>query len=393
MLDTAHYHIKRSAKTAGLDHKKVQELLESDKDHKFEVELRNGKKYSSFRVQHNNKLGPYKGGIRFHEEVNFDEVKALATLMSFKTAAVGLKVNPRELSRHELEELSRKYVQYLHCHIGPEKDVPAPDVNTNSEIIDWMTDEFEKLTGDQSKAAFTGKSLTNGGSLGREAATGRGGVITLREVLKELGQEKSELTYAVQGYGNVGAFFATVAADEQPQWKLLAATDSKSGIFSPNGLDATFLSDHKKSGKPFSEIKADDTESISNDDLVGLNVDILVLAALGDAVNDINVPQIKAKYIVELANGPITVDAHEYLLKSDKVIIPDIIANAGGVIVSYLEWFQNQNNEKWTEEEVNSKLNEYLVKAVKELNAVSKKYDTDLTEAAYILAIDRLSTD
>lgn len=397
MLDTAHKLIKQAAKELNLDQSTVEKLLKADAEHQFEIELSSGKKFKGYRVQHNNKLGPYKGGIRYHEEVNLDEVRALATLMSLKTAAVGLplgggkggiSVNPKQLSQEELEELSRKFVQNLHRHIGPGKDVPAPDVNTDSQIIDWMSDEYEKLTGDTSRATFTGKSIKNGGSLGRDAATGRGGVIAFRELLKHLKKSDQELTYAVQGYGNVGSFFATVASSEQPKWKLVAASDSRAAVYEPKGLDAGVLDKYKAAGNSFSDYKK--AQVLSGDELIGLKVDVLVLAALGDAVTDKNMKQIKAKYIVEMANGPINEAAYRYLTSQGILILPDIIANAGGVIVSYLEWLQNRADEHWTEARVNKELEKYMVKAVDDLYKTAMLLKLPYKEAAFVIALKRL---
>jgi glutamate dehydrogenase/leucine dehydrogenase len=217
-------------------------------------------------VQHNNQNGPYKGGVRFHENVTLDEVQALATLMSLKTAAVGLPlgggkggiaVNPRNLSAQELEELSRKYVRGLSKHIGPDQDVPAPDVNTNSTIIDWMVDEYSQLTGDKTRASFTGKSIKNGGSLGRDAATGRGGVIAFSELLKHLENSNKKITYAVQGYGNVGQYFATISQKEQSNWRLCAASDSGAVVYSSQGLDAANLAEFKNGNGRFTDYKSD----------------------------------------------------------------------------------------------------------------------------------------
>jgi glutamate dehydrogenase/leucine dehydrogenase len=219
MLEGVHKLIKQVGASLGLDEKTIEDLIKPNAEHIFDIELESGKKFKAFRVQHNNQNGPYKGGVRFHENVTLDEVQALATLMSLKTAAVGLPlgggkggiaVNPRNLSKKELEELSRKYVRGLSRHIGPDQDVPAPDVNTNSTIIDWMVDEYSHLTGDKTRASFTGKSIKNGGSLGRDAATGRGGVIAFSELLKHLENSNKKITYAVQGYGNVGQYFATI---------------------------------------------------------------------------------------------------------------------------------------------------------------------------------------
>lgn len=398
MLDTAQYHIKKAATELGLDDAEIEQLLKAEAEHQFDIELTSGKKLPAYRVQHSSKRGPYKGGIRFHHEVDLDEVRALATLMSMKTAAVGLPlgggkggvvVNPRELTNAELEEISRKYVRGLQKHIGPDKDVPAPDVNTNATIIDWMVDEYSQLTNDSTRASFTGKSIPNGGSLGRDAATGRGGVIALAELLKEKGLSKHPLTYAVQGFGNVGSFFSTVAAKDHSHWKLVAASDSASVIYDADGLDAQILSDYKAKGGRFADYNA---EQLTNDRLMGLEVDVLVVAALGDAITEANMETVKAKYIVEMANGPVNAAANEYLTGQGRVIIPDIIANAGGVIVSYLEWLQNRKSEHWTEQEVNARLTEYMQNAMHEVLVLADARKCSLTEAAFILAIQRLKS-
>ncbi len=398
MLETAHNSIKRAGRKIGLSQNEIDELLKTNAEHIFEIKLNNGKKYKAYRIQHDNRLGPYKGGIRFHPEVDLDEVRALATLMTMKTAAVGLPlgggkggiaVDPKTLEIPELEELSRQYARQLHKHIGPDKDVPAPDVNTGSREIDWMVDEFEKLTGDQSKASFTGKSVTKGGSLGRDAATGRGGVIALRELLKHDGKTGQQLTYAVQGYGNVGAFFATVAAKDHPQWKLVAASDSGATIYDPAGLKADELDKFKANHGRFGDYKK--AEIRDSDEIIGLDVDVLVLAALGDAVTEANMKQVKAKYIVELANGPVNDKAHEYLTSQGITILPDIIANAGGVIVSYLEWLQNKASQHWSEAKVNAELEKYMAKASRELYKTAKSQNVDLKEAAFINALHRLT--
>jgi len=401
MLETAHALITRAGKKLGLDSKTIDELVKIDAEHVFKIELSSGKQFDAYRVQHSNRLGPYKGGIRFHPEVNLDEVRALATLMSFKTAAVGLPmgggkggviVNPRQLDDEELEELSRKYARHLTSHIGPDKDIPAPDVNTNSKIIDWMVDEYEQATGDKTRAAFTGKSLGKGGSQGRNAATGRGGVITLRQLLKHLGREEEEITYAVQGFGNVGSFFATIAQTEHPNWKLVAASDSKATLYSasPQGLDAKELESYKAAGKSFADYK-DDAKVISGEEILTLDVDILVLAALGDAVNQSNYESVKADIVLELANGPVSEVAYDKLTERGVMIVPDIIANAGGVIVSYLEWMQNRNGERWTETEVNQRLENYMERASDALFKTADEQKVPLKEAAFMNAIKNLT--
>jgi glutamate dehydrogenase/leucine dehydrogenase len=392
--------IRRAGKKMGLDDDTIERLIKTDNEHIFKVQLSNGQQFDAYRVQHSNKLGPYKGGIRFHPEVNLDEVRALATLMSFKTAAAGLPlgggkggitVDPKNLDKNELEELSRKYAKHLAPHIGPDKDVPAPDVNTNGQIIDWMVDEYEKETGDKTKASFTGKSLGNGGSLGRDAATGRGGVIALRQLLKHLGRDGQPISYAVQGFGNVGSFFATVAAQDHPNWKLVAASDSGSAVYCREGLDAKELDEYKQSGGRFADFKKDGVEVISNDDLLALDVDVLALAALGDSVNENNYKTIKTSIILELGNGPVGEKAFDKLSARAVTIVPDIVANAGGVIVSYLEWVQNKADEHWSEDEVNQKLEDYMVKASDELYQTADKQKVTLKEAAFINAIKRMS--
>ncbi|HUD05733.1 MAG TPA: Glu/Leu/Phe/Val dehydrogenase [Candidatus Saccharimonadales bacterium] len=400
MLETAQSIIRRIGKQMGLLPPEIDKLLKPNALHSFEIKLDNGKSFPAYRVQHNNKRGPYKGGIRFHPEVNADEVQALATLMSFKTAAVdlplgggkgGVSVNPRDLSDIEIEELSRKYARYMAPYIGPTKDVPAPDVNTDGRIIDWMVDEYEKTTGDKSKASFTGKSLRNGGSQGRDAATGRGGVIALRELLKHDKKDKQTLTVAIQGFGNVGSFFATIAQKDHPLWKLISASDSTGAVFDKTGLHAKALDKYKADRQSFSNYKSTGLSFISNEELLKLKVDILILAGLGDVIDQKNMKQIQAKYIIELANGPINDKAYDYLITKGKTILPDIIANAGGVIVSYLEWVQNRQSIRWSASEVNKKLEKYMANAMKELYKVADTNKVPLKDAAFMVAIKRLA--
>lgn len=400
MIETAHAFIDRAAQKLDIPLDVVRKLKKANHEHIFKITLENGKTFQAFRVQHNNKLGPYKGGVRYHANVNLEEVQTLATLMSLKTAVVGLPlggskggviINPQEFSNQEIEEISRKYVRHLHPHIGPDKDIPAPDVNTNSQIIDWMVNEYEILTGDKSKASFTGKSIPNGGSLGRDAATGRGGVIALGELLKLRKFTGKPVTYAVQGYGNVGSFFASVAQDLFPKWRLVAASDSEAAVYNPAGLDAKQLQKFKESRGRFKDYK-NDVKVISNAELLALDVQVLVLAGLEDSVTAKNASSIRADYLVEMANGPVTNKAFDILIKSNITVLPDIIANAGGVIVSYLEWQQNLNNEHWSEQKVNNMLTDYMEKAVKDTYDTANRYDTDLKNAAFIIALQRLVT-
>ena len=396
-MDDTHRFLDLAVARLGLGADIQKQVKKANAEHVFQIELDSGKKFDAYRVQHNNARGPYKGGIRYHHNVTLDEVKTLATLMSLKTAAVGLPlgggkggiaVNPRELSPEELEELTRKYVRGLHQHIGPDQDVPAPDVNTNSTVIDWMVDEYEQLTGDKSRASFTGKSIPNGGSLGRDAATGRGGVLCLTEWLALEGQAEESLTYAVQGFGNVGSFFATTAKELNPKWKLVAASDSAGGVFDSNGFDAEELQKFKDGRGRFADYEKG--KQITNEELLALDVDVLVLAGLEDAVNSDNMKSVKAKYLVEMANSPVTYDAHEYLEKNGRIILPDIIANAGGVIVSYLEWVQNRASESWSKTKVNQRLAKYMKSATNDLYDYATENHTGMKESGFVLALKKL---
>lgn len=400
MLDTAQASIREAAERLGYDEKQIEALLEAEAEHIFEIELK-GEKYPAYRVQHNSKLGPYKGGIRFHPQVNLDEVRALATLMSFKTAAAGLPlgggkggiaVDPRTMDPKDVEALARRYARHLAPHIGSDKDIPAPDVNTNAQIMDWMVDEYEQAIGKPDKGSFTGKSIENGGSLGREAATGRGGVIALAEYLKANDMLDKPLTVAMQGFGNVGYYFAKVLKD-YPNIKLIAISSSQNSWLRPEGIDVdTLAPDTPTSGLPRPEHLQDlqDVEAKAPEAVIGTKADILVLAALENAVNEQNVSDVQAPIIVELANGPITEGAAKALTDRDITILPDIIANAGGVIVSYLEWQQNLADERWDEATVNAKLYDILSKAAHETIARAKAKSLTLKQAAFELALERL---
>ena len=399
MLASAHAAIERVGKTLGLSREDIDYLLSIDQEHIFDIKLSNGNTHKAYRVQHKNVLGPYKGGVRFHPETDLDEVRALATLMSLKTAAVGLPlgggkggvaIDPRKLSAQELEELSRAYARHLHPHIGPDKDIPAPDVNTNAQIIDWMTDEYEQITGDTSKASFTGKSVGNGGSKGREAATGRGGVITLKTVLEHMKSDAGDLSYTIQGFGNVGLFFGLIAEQLLPNLQLIAATDSSGGISSAFGFSPQHLAAYKKSGGKLAALEDADAAKITNDQLLSEETDILVLAALGDVITEENAGKVRAKIILELANGPVSDKAHDILTKKGVIIIPDILANAGGVVVSYLEWLQNRNQEQWEEDKVNEEADRYLVAATRRALEYADQNNVSLKEAAMAVAMQEL---
>ena len=396
MLHATQQSISKAGHKLGLDQVTIDKLLAVDALHEFDITL-GDKIFKAYRAQHSNKRGPYKGGIRFHPTVSRDEVQALAILMSLKTAAVGLPlgggkggvaVNSKELSHEELEQLSRKYVQGLYKHIGPDRDIPAPDVSTDAQVIDWMVDEYEQLTGDTSKASFTGKSIEKGGSAGREAATGRGGVIALHELLELQGKDNRFLTIAIQGFGNVGSSFAAVVQTNYPNWNIVAVSDSTATITDETGLDSQALTQFKKAHKSFKDYP---TARVLPPKIVfNQKVDILVLAALNDAVTSDNMKDIQADMLVELANGPINEKAEQYLQAQSLQILPDIIANAGGVIVSYLEWQQNLKSEQWSEERVNQELEIYMKQAVDAMYYYAQQYNASFKEAAVSLALKRL---
>ncbi|HET7673322.1 MAG TPA: Glu/Leu/Phe/Val dehydrogenase [Candidatus Saccharimonadales bacterium] len=402
MILTAKNLIEKTGKHLGLSKQEVDYILEIDKEHVFDIVLDNGKTHRAYRVQHNNSRGPYKGGIRFHQDVDLNEVRALSILMSLKTAAVGLPlgggkggvaVDPRDLSEEELEQLARAYVRHLHPHIGPDQDVPAPDVNINSQIIDWMVEEYETITGDQSKASFTGKSIGKGGSHGREAATGRGGMISIGEYLKLKGKDPRQMTFAVQGVGNVGSYFTKLAETELGA-RVVAISDSRRTLVVKdfkNNKDFISLEgvENRRKGL-IDDLASAHVEFLDRDAILELDVDVLVLAALGDAVVKGNASLVKAPVILELANGPIDEDAFDTLTAKGTDIIPDIIANAGGVIVSHLEWLQNRAGEIWAEEKVNEKLAEYMIKATRETYEYSSTHNLPMKQAALALAMKRL---
>ncbi|MBI5742777.1 MAG: Glu/Leu/Phe/Val dehydrogenase [Candidatus Niyogibacteria bacterium] len=352
--------------------------------------------FQGWRVQYNDALGPFKGGIRFHQDTNEDEVKALALLMALKNAAAGLpyggakggvRVDPSKLSARELERLSRGYVDALYPLVGPAKDVPAPDVGTNPQTMAWMTDEFSLLSGFMENAAFTGKPEAVGGSAARNAATGYGGFIAFKETLKLL-KQKNIKTVAIQGAGNVGSFFARFLHEDG--FKVVAISGSRGGIYDPKGLDIK---------KIFAGEKADilahvkgGVKKIANDELLKLPVDVLALAALENQINDKNADRIRAKMVVELANGGISAAGDATLAKRKVFVIPDLLANSGGVIGSYFEWGANWQRMSFAKDDVYKKMADLLSGALRECYNIGQERKVELRKAAYIFAITRIAS-
>ncbi len=400
-FETAKSQLMQAAKIAKLDEDKIEQLLATDRcvEVSIPVKMDNGKQkiFTGFRSQHNNARGPYKGGIRYHQDVNLDEVRALSFWMSFKNAVVnvpfgggkgGIIVNPKELSAGELERLSRGFVQKIYPLIGPEVDVPAPDVNTNGQIMEWMVDEYKNLTGHpKALATFTGKPLGKGGSEGRAEATGFGGVYVFEEAVKNsLGGVVKGNTMALQGFGNVSSFFAQAA--QKLGFKVVALSDSKGGIVNLEGLDLDAVAEHKKQTGSLKDFAG--AKNITNSELLELPVDVLVPGALENVLTADNADKVKAKLIVEMANGPTTPEADAIFAKKNIPVIPDILANSGGVCVSYYEWYQNMNNEVWSKEDVLEKLSKQIKQAFVDVYELQKKYNTTFRTGAYILAAERI---
>ena len=385
--------------------KAIDTILKPQKviDGKISIKGKDGKKktFQAFRIQHNDARGPFKGGIRFHQNVSRDEVQALSTLMSLKCAVAGIPyggakggviVDPTKLTKGELKDLSSAYAKLITPYIGPWKDVPAPDVNTDGQIMSWMLETYEKKIGQQAPATFTGKPLELGGSLGRTEATGQGGVFVLDEYLKQRvkgKRSKMKVTIAVQGFGNVGFYFAKIA--KELGFKVVAVSDSSTGIYNPKGLDIEAIAKFKESGKSLKEqsLKGG-SKFITNSELLELPVTVLVPAALENAITISNAKKINANCVFEMANGPTTSEADQILFKRGIDVIPDILANSGGVTVSYFEWVQNLNGYYWTKERVNDELKKIITKAFLDIDTIKKAKKISYRHAANYLSIKRI---
>lgn len=369
------------------------------------------KVFEGFRVQHSNIRGPYKGGLRYHPKVDMDEARALAFWMTMKNAVIdvpfgggkgGVTVDPKKLSEAELERLTREFTRKLVPVIGPATDIPAPDVNTNGRIMAWIRSEYEKATGTVALGVVTGKPLDAGGSQGRTEATGLGGSFALAEYLRLNGHDPKGMTVAIQGFGNVGSFLARYL--KELGFKIVALSDSKGGIYVPNGiedLDAVAAC-KERSGRiagcycvgsvcDLSNMEQLGGRDISPEETLTLPVDIVVPSALENAITEENVSQIQAHIVLEMANGPTTAEADTVLEQRGVAVIPDILVNAGGVAVSYFEWYQNMHNEQWGKEEVFAKLKEKMNAATGAVHKIATERKVPLRDAAYLLALKRLS--
>lgn len=409
-FNNALYQLAKAAELMDLDEKVFNRLKKPDNilEVSVPVKMDNGKikVFEGYRVQYNNVRGPYKGGLRFHPKTNLSEVKALAFWMVIKCSLVGIPmggakggitVDPKKLSPRELEEMTRVFTRKLKDFIGPDKDVPAPDVYTNPQIMSWIVDEYSKIKGKNVPGVVTGKPIELGGSQGRTEATGLGGFYIIQELAKKLKLNPKKTTVAIQGFGNVGYHFAELLY--KAGYRIVALSDSKGGILDKRskGMDPKNVMKTKEQEGKISGCYCIGTvcdcrnyKQITNEQLLVSEIDILIPAALEDAINQKNAGRIKAKIVIEMANGGVTPEAEEKLLKKGKVVIPDVLANAGGVTVSYFEWVQNLQNYYWTLNEVNSRLNKIMIDSFNQVWEVKEKYETDIRKAAFIVALKRL---
>lgn len=392
-------YLENLTKDLKLTKKEINLLAKPKRIYCFKVPLRrdSGKTsyFQGYRVQYNDALGPTKGGIRFHPEVNLEEISLLAFLMALKCSLVGLPfggakggvaIDPKSLSKKELERLSRSYIRKVYKFIGPKRDMPAPDVNTDEQVMAWMVDEYGKIKGKFAPAAITGKPIKLGGSEGRLTSTAQGGAYVLRESVRRQKLNPKKLTVVIQGLGNVGGNLARIL--DSWGFKIIAVSDSTTGIYNQKGLDIKKIVAFKEKDGSLKEMQK--VKKISNEELLELKCDILIPAALGNQITKKNARKIKAPFILEMANSPTTPEADRILLKRGIIIVPDILANSGGVIVSYFEWVQNLKREHWSEEEVFKKLEEKISKAFDRLLATPKGKGWNLRTAAHIMAVKKI---
>lgn len=398
--------IKKACETAGFSEsfylviKEPERIIETN----IPVKMDDGrvKTFKAFRSAHSTALGPAKGGVRFHETVTYDEVKVLSTLMSLKVALLnlplgggkgGVVVDPKSLSERELESLSRGFVRSMNNYLGPRIDIPAPDVNTNAQIMGYFTDEYISLNGGRHDiATFTGKSVDMGGSLGRAEATGFGVYLTIKKYYEKIGKNLDGATFALQGFGNVGSFAAKYLVADGAKLIALNVRDKSakagsSAIFDANGLDPEVLDAARCETGSALNI---DAKKISNEEFFALDCDILIPAAMENVIDEENAGDIKAKLVVEAANGPVTEAGERIINEKNIPLIPDILANSGGVLVSHYEWIQNITGTYWEEEDVRTKQEKDMAKAIREVFETADKYDVNLRQAAFILSLSRI---
>lgn len=398
LLSQAHLHLHEAAQRLGLDFEKVSYLCipEETMQVRVTIALDNGaqKSFVGWRCRYDSGRGPTKGGVRFHPQSSLDEVETLAFWMTFKCALLDLpygggkgaiRVDPAKLSRTELERLSREYMKRLFEFVGPERDIIAPDINTNATVMGWMTDEYSRIAGRPSPAVATGKPLDMGGSQGREDATGRGGFYLLRRLEKDLGVGPGSRV-AVQGFGNVGQHMALLL--QEAGYKIVAVSDSRGATRNAGGLDMRALAAHKNSGNPIAAFSGG--TPFDADDLIEEDCDVLVPAALECTVTGDNAAHVRARVIVELANGPLTNGADSILNAKGVTILPDILANAGGVTVSWFEWEQNRANEKWALEDIHEKLRQRMEDRGVAVFELAREKKVSCRSAAYMLALRTL---
>lgn len=399
-FEVALKQLDEAAKLINLD-KGLQQVLANPKrilTVSLPIRMDNGEihVFTGYRSQHNDARGPYKGGIRYHPQVSIDEVKALSMWMTWKCAIAdipygggkgGIICNPKEMSEGELERLTRRYAYAIADIIGPHTDIPAPDVYTGGKEMAWIMDTYSALKGNYVQPEIiTGKPITIGGSLGRNEATGRGLGFTVREAAKKLKIDMKDATMAVEGFGNAGQFASQFVEDQGA--RLIAASDSKGGISNKNGINVAELRRHKE--KTGSVVGFSGANSISNEELLETECIILIPAALENQITTKNASRIKAKIVAEAANGPTTPDADEVLYNNKILVIPDILANGGGVTVSYFEWLQNLRRDYWTEEKVNERLDRNITKAFNDVYQTSERYGIDMRKASTVLAVNRV---
>ncbi|KAL8135250.1 glutamate dehydrogenase A isoform X2 [Apium graveolens] len=392
-------NFRQAARILNLDSKLEKSLLIPFREIKVECTIPKDDgslvSYIGFRVQHDNARGPMKGGIRYHPEVDPDEVNALAQLMTWKTAVAdipyggakgGIGCTPKDLTKSELERLTRVFTQKIHDLIGVQTDVPAPDMGTNAQTMAWILDEYSKFHG-HSPAIVTGKPIDLGGSLGREAATGRGVVYATKALLDEHGKSIKDLTFAIQGFGNVGSWAGRLLHEQGG--KVVAVSDITGGVKNPNGLDIPSLLKHKEDTGSLKNFSGGD--DMQAEDLLGQECDVLIPCALGGVLNRENAQDVRAKFIIEAANHPTDPEADEILSKKGVIVLPDIYANSGGVTVSYFEWVQNIQGFMWDEEKVNKELKKYMTRAFLNIKNMCQTHNCDLRMGAFTLGVNRVA--